>query len=429
MVSREQSERLAARAPAARHPSPPLGLEGLAINVAAAMHSLRQNVLRSALTILGVVIGAASVITLVALASGAQREVTSQIDGLGANVAIIVPGKMPGEPNYNPVAGGAVSTLTEDDARQLQSLDGVLGVAPLIFVLGAIQHGGKAPPISLPIATTASYLVVRHLKVETGRFFTDSEQDSPVCAIGVAIRDALFPGENPVGQTLTVGGQEYRVVGVVSQRSVSSSILGGKELDAIVYLPLRFARREKASTIVHRIFVEVDSRRPVAPMLERLKSTLIANHGGQDDFSVLTSKELLGMFHKMFRIFAALLIGITSISLIVGGIGIMNIMLVSVTERTREIGIRKTVGARRRDIFVQFLTEAVTLSVLGGLIGVVVAGLACWLTGLYSPLRPEITPLAILEGVGVCVAVGIIFGVLPASQAARKTPVDAMRYE
>ena len=131
----------------------------------------------------------------------------------------------------------------------------------------------------------------------------------------------------------------------------------------------------------------------------------------------------------MFRIFTALLVGITSISLLVGGIGIMNIMLVSVTERTREIGIRKTVGARRRDIFVQFLTEAVTLSVMGGLLGVLLALVASAITAHYSPLKPVITPLAVLQGVGVCVAVGIIFGVLPASQAARKSPIDAIRYE
>jgi putative ABC transport system permease protein len=253
--------------------------------------------------------------------------------------------------------------------------------------------------------------------------------DQQVCVLGVGAKKDLFGAEDPLGKEITVNDQPYRVIGTVKERNLGSGLFGGEELDAIIYLPLTTVERLTKTSQLHRIMVEVGPDEQPDRVLETVRRKLQESHHGRDDFSLLRAKELLDMFYKVFSLLAALLIGITSISLVVGGIGIMNIMLVSVTERTREIGIRKTVGARQSDIFWQFLTEAITLSILGGILGIGLAFVVCRVVQVWLPLKPEITLGPVLLGFGVCVAVGVVSGVLPAVAAARKDPIEAIRHE
>jgi putative ABC transport system permease protein len=401
----------------------------LSINTGAALASLRGNWFRSFLTILGVIIGVASVIVLVAFGQGAQKEITSQIDTLGTNVAVVVPGKIQGNTNFNPMGGLGISNLSGRDEAIIRGVRGVRAVAPISFLSGSVFRDETPAPICMPLATTPAFRQIRRLRIAAGRFFTEAELDQQVCVLGTGIRKSLFKQEDPVGKTLLVNDKPYRILGVVSERNMGSGLFGGEELDALVYLPLTVVQRLTETKQIHRFFVEVEPGANPEAVIETVRLAMLRAHGNKDDFSLLRAKELLQMFYKIFNLLAALLLGITSISLIVGGIGIMNIMLVSVTERTREIGIRKTVGARRQDIFFQFLTEAVALSALGGFLGIGLAVLVCYLVTFWMPLKPIITAQSVLLGFGVCVVVGIISGVVPAVAAARKDPIEAIRYE
>jgi putative ABC transport system permease protein len=399
------------------------------LNTRAALRALWQNRLRSSLTVLGVVIGVASAILLIAISEGAQREVKQQIESLGANLIIVVPGKMQGQAGFNPMSSVGLSTLTERDLAAVARAQGVRAVIPLTFVAGGVRRGDHWAQLSLPMATTPTYQQVRHLPMTEGRFFSAAEEDQPVCVLGSALKDELFPREPAAGKTVAVNRSSYRVIGVAKTRAVSTSIFGGGDLDAIAYLPLKMVERQTGSKEVHRILAHIDSRLSPAFLTAQISAAMKRSHGGVEDFTVLTPTEVLGMFYKIMRLLTSLLVGISAISLIVGGIGIMNIMLVSVTERTREIGIRKTVGARRADIFLQFLTEAVTLSIVGGLIGLGLAAVAAVGVSHYTPLRPMITPRAVTLAMSVCISVGVLFGVAPAVKASRKDPIEAIRYE
>ena len=399
------------------------------LNLHAAFQALWQNRLRSLLTVLGVVIGVASAILLIAISEGAQKEVTAQIESLAANLIIVVPGKMQGQMGFNPMSSIGLSTLNERDLAAVRQARGVRAVVPLTFMAGGVRRGEHWAQLSVPMATTPAYQDVRRLALTEGHFFTAAEDEHPVCVLGSSLKEELFPKERAVGQTVAVNQQQYRVVGVAKTRALSTSIFGGGDLDAIAYLPLRAVTRLTGSRDVHRILALVDTRRPPEFLTAQIRAALKRSHGGVEDFSVLTPTEVLGMFYKILNLLTALLVGISAISLIVGGIGIMNIMLVSVTERTREIGIRKTVGARRLDIFLQFLTEATALSVLGGLLGLALAAVASVGVARYSPLRPLITAHAVTLAMSVCLGVGLVFGVAPAMRAARQDPIDAIRYE
>lgn len=412
------------------HPESPAARRGtILLNVQAAAQSLGRHRHRTGLTMLGVAIGVASAIILAAFGKGAERDITGQIATLGTNVAVVAPGKMQSSFNFNPMATLGLSNLTPEDVERLKQVRGVAAVAPLTFISGGVFRGDRSPPLALPLATTPPFARIRRLRIASGSFLTPERMGQQVCVLGMKLKEELFGDDDPIGKRVGVNDRKYEVIGVVGERNLGSGLFGGEELDAILYLPLTAATGGFAAGQIHRILVEIDPQRDPEHVVEAIRRAMLRTHSGRDDFTILRSEELLRMFYKVFNMFAVLLLGITSVSLIAGGIGIMNVMLVAVTERTSEIGIRKTVGARQIDIFIQFLAEALLLSLLGGAAGILIGAAACAAGARFLPLTPVIELSTVALALAVCAGVGVLSGVIPAVAAARKQPIEAVRYE
>jgi len=405
------------------------GRESLRNNLSAALRALWENPLRSGLTMLGIVIGIAAAVTLIAIGQGAKEQITGQIETLGANLVIVVPGQVRGPMGFNPMSSIGISTLTPADLEAVRRRRTVRQVAPLMFLAGGVRRGEEWASVSVPVGTTPELAAIRQLTVVEGRFLEPGDAMRRVCVLGSSIRDELFPQGGAVGHKVGINQLIYEVIGVARPRVASSSFFGGNEVDPVVYLPLERVKKDTGSTQIHRIIAQVVSDVPPDTVVSDVKEALKENHGGVEDFTVLTPRDVLDLFYRIMNLLTTVLVGISAISLLVGGIGIMNVMLVSVTERTREIGIRKTVGARRKDILAQFLVEATVLAVSGGCLGLLIAWTACHFAAVYTALRPVITPGAVALSLGVCLGVGFFFGIVPAVRAARKDPIDALRHE
>lgn len=402
------------------------GMANLRENLTSALRTIRENWLRSALTMLGIIIGVGSVVLLVAIGQGVKEDVTKQIESLGTNVAVIVPGKLErsGQPNFMATLG--ISTLTQRDLRSLQALPGINLIAPLMFVGGMVERNGKEES-ALVVASTPAIYAMRPYPMEEGRFFGPEQAHDRVCVLAHDPKERIFGNTPALGKTVRVRGIDFTVAGVLARED--ESLFGQGFYSNLIYLPIEIARDAFKAGQINRFFLQTDYKLKPGVVVDAVRRIMMSNHNGKEDFGILTEKQLLSAIYKVFNIVTALLAGISAISLVVAGIGIMNIMLVTVTERTREIGIRKTVGARRADIFVQFLTEAVVLAFTGGVIGTLLAASICSVVGRYSSLKPLLTVGAIAMAFGVCFLVGIVFGVAPAMRAARQDPIDALRYE
>lgn len=400
-----------------------------------AIRVLARNPLRTGLTMLGVVIGIGAVVTMVSVGEGASTLIQSEISSLGLNAVIIVPGA-------TTVGGvrsglGGVSTLTVDDAREIQKR--VRGVSLMTYatrgVLQVVRENKNWNTVVTGV--TASLPDIRDWPVEAGTFFSQSDEDvaAKVAVLGRTVAQNLFErGEEIVGAQIRIKNVPLRVLGVLKPKGQSFT---GQDQDDIVFLPFSTAERRVLGTrllgTVGAIFVKAGPEARMSEMVRDVRELLRARHRlhqtEEDDFTVRTMEDVAKMSAGTSRTMMLLLLGIASIALLVGGIGIMNILLVSVTERTREIGIRMALGAKRQDILLQFLMEAVVLSSVGGLLGVLVGiGGARVLSGLAGwPVT--ISGEAILVAVLFSVAVGIFFGLYPANRASRLNPIEALHYE
>jgi putative ABC transport system permease protein len=415
-------------------------------SVRVALGSLAANKLRGGLTMLGVIIGVAAVIALMSLGKGAQAQITERVQSLGSNLVFVTPGRAQQQGPARNAAGGA-QTLSADDATALeQELGGALvtGVAPERVVGGAqLIYGGQNIQTRI-LGVTPGYQDVRNFHVETGDFITDTQIEAAarVVVLGAGVAQNLFGEEDPIGQTVrasTFGrtGANLRVIGVMEAKGGG----GFQNLDDQAFVPLTTAstrlqpsRNARAADMVSTITVQVDTEDDVDIAIQAIADLLRTRHRVvEDDFVISSQKDFLQTVNQVTGVFTAFLGAIAGISLVVGGIGIMNIMLVSVTERTREIGIRKAVGAKRRDILSQFLVEAIVVSVAGGLLGIVIgSGISRVVSQLDlngQSIPSIVAPEAVVLAFSVSAAVGLFFGIYPAMRASRLNPIEALRYE
>ena len=400
-------------------------------NILSAFRSLRLNPLRSALTMSGIIVGVMAIVTIVAVLQGVKAELGKQVQGLGANLVLIVPSKLDENGQPNPAAIIGISSLTEDDVQKLARVPGVEKISPVAIVAGEVDYtisGANKVTYPFVVGTNKAGVVMNPTPMAEGRYFEDNERY--VCILASKPRKELFGDGPAVGKMVTIQGHSWKVVGVLSKPngdgSLGATMLG---LNTLVYLPISTARAEIPGCQVNRIALQTDYKHPAENMIATMNSTLLAQHQGKEDFGVITQKRGLALVIRILALAQQLLVLLAAISLFVAGIGIMNIMLVTVTERTREIGIRKTVGARRSDIFVQFLVESVTVSLLGGGVGLLVSSGICALIARFSLLTPLLTPALVGMALGVCTLVGMVFGITPAVRAARLSPIDALRHE
>lgn len=396
--------------------------------------ALSANKVRSGLTVLGIVIGIASVIAMVSIGQGAQSSIQSNIQSLGSNLIQVSPGAQRGPGGFGVTSGrGSSKTLTYDDAKAIRT--SVTGISALSSELSSrYQITAKGTNTNTNVAgVTPEYLTVRNVQIESGLFIGEVHLASgaKVAILGPTARDDLFgEGENPIGQSIRINKLEFKVIGVTVAKGGS----GFSNPDDIIYIPITSAQRYLAGgRHVSSIAIQAESSEAMAQVQEDVTQLLMKRHhideGAEADFSVMNQNDLLSTMSSITQTFTILLAAIAGISLVVGGIGIMNMMLTTVTERTREIGLRKAIGATKADISRQFLAEAVALTLLGGGFGVALgAGIAYGLTA-SGILQTTISLKSIGLAFGVSATIGVLFGWYPARRAAGLNPIEALRYE
>jgi putative ABC transport system permease protein len=396
-----------------------------------AISRLSTSRVRSALTMLGIIIGVASVVALVSVGQGASSGITSRINSLGTNLLTINAGSTFSGGRRQ--AAGSATTLTLEDAGAVKALAGVAAVSPELSTPQSVV-AGDIDTTTTVLGTTEDYPMVRAYDVWQGSFLTDTsvEQGLRIAVLGSTTADDLELGANAIGSEISIGGIPFRVVGILQAKGTA----GATSADDQVLVPVSTLRRYftgSSSSGVRSIGVSVATQEQMSVVKADITALLQDRHdiGADefDDFSVADQTQLLSTATSVYSLLTVLLAGVASISLIVGGIGIMNIMLVSVRERTREIGIRKAIGARNRDILLQFLVEALVLSILGGLIGVVIGVIASALIGALAGWGFTFNPITLVVATLFSLVVGVAFGVWPARQAARLDPITALRFE
>jgi len=401
-----------------------------------ALRALRVNKLRSTLTMLGIIIGVAAVITMIAVGAGAQARVEEHIKGLGTNLILLLPGSVTS--GGVRMGSGSRNTLTEDDSYAIQrEIEDVLVAAPQLRGTGQVV-AGNSNWSTVFYGVTPDYFEARNWTLASGRLIeqADLSGSAKVALLGETVARNLFGDSDPVGQVIRIRKVPFTVIGTLERKGQS---LMGQDQDDVILMPITTARnrvlggssaRQRSAGV---IYVKVRDGADMAEAESQIRGLLRQRHrlqsGQDDDFTLRNLSEVLAAREESSRVMTLLLAAVASVSLLVGGIGIMNIMLVSVTERTREIGLRMAVGARGRDILSQFLVEAVTLALIGGLAGILLGVGGSFGIAHFAEWRTELNLEAIALAVGFSATIGIFFGFYPARKASRLLPIEALRYE
>jgi len=394
-----------------------------------ALREIRRNLLRSFLTILGIVIGVAAVITMVTVGNGATRAVSDQISSLGSNLLMVRPGQRQGPMRD----GGGAAPFREADADAVAvQISGVRAVAPALSRGATVVFGGRNWS-TVVTGTSEAFFTTNNWTLESGRVFNDAEQraGASVCVIGATVRRELFPGADPLGAQLRVSQFSCQVIGLLASKGQAAM---GQDQDDTVVLPLHTVqRRLTGNTNVGTLLVSVadgaDTQRVQRGIEQLLRERRKLSDADENNFNVLDTRQIAEALSGTTRVMTLLLGAVAGVSLLVGGIGIMNIMLVSVTERTREIGVRLAIGALEHEVLLQFLIEAVVLACIGGLIGVVLAAGASWGLSALMQVGMVFDTRINLLSFGFSALIGVVFGYFPARRAAQLDPIEALRHE
>ncbi len=396
--------------------------------------ALSANKVRSGLTVLGIVIGISSVIAMISIGQGAQGSIQSSIQSIGSNLLLVSPGQQRGPGNQVSTGRGSARTLTQADADAIaKEIVNIKAVAPDVTSRYQVTSKGKNTNTSI-VGVTLSYLTVRNLEIDEGTFITETQQNgfAKVAVLGPTVRDDLF-GENAtevIGESIRIKGVTFKIIGITKAKGGT----GFGSQDDRIFIPLSSAQRFLAGdNYVSTISVSANDAESMKSIQEDITTLLLSRHRISDpafaDFSVFNQADIVATASSVTQTFTLLLGAVAGISLIVGGIGIMNMMLTTVTERTKEIGLRKAIGAKRRDISMQFLTEAVVLTFVGGIGGVLLGWCIAYLFSSLGLIQTSVSLTSVLLAFGVSAFIGVIFGYYPAQRAAKLNPIDALRYE
>ena len=404
-------------------------------NIKIAFQALFLNKLRSFLTMLGIIIGVGAVVAMLSIGVGAQQSIIQSVQGIGSNLIIITPGNPEEEQNMGAqfMFSGQQAKLKTDDLQAIErEATLITGAAPVVFSSSIISYSNNSSQSTI-YASTENGRELYNMDIDKGKFYSKSDVSnaSNVAVIGQTVIKKLFGKIDPTGKIIKIDGKNFKVIGTLEARGTDTF---GNDQDDFISIPVTTAQNKLYGLDSYNmILAQSISKEDIDAASEEIESILRRHRNirfrEKEDFSVRNQTQILDVISTITNIFTVVIAGIASISLLVGGIGIMNIMLVSVTERTREIGIRKAIGAKNRDILIQFLVESIVLSVTGGIFGILFAALISGLLNRYTVLETSITIMPIIIALSFSTIVGLFFGIYPAMRAARLNPIDALRYE
>ena len=404
-------------------------------NIRLAFQALRQNKVRSILTMLGIIIAVWAVVLVVSIGEGIKGQVASEIGDIGSRLITINPGQVVTRDDSGEITGVdlsssfTASTLTLDDLKDVKNNKDIEVATPQMLVSGEVKVGKKKVVGGLIGAVNEDYPSALNQKVKYGSFFSGNEENAQVVVVGSKIKEEYFKKQNPIGSTLSIRGEKYVIKGVMEEFD-TGGINFGPDVNKAIFITLDVAKEFNNGVVsIQEIDAKVKEKADVDKVITKLTKDLKKNRGGEDNFTIIKQEELLAVTDSIFTILTSGVGLIASISIVVGGIGIMNIMLVSVTERTSEIGLRKAIGAQHNQILQQFLIEAVVLSVTGGIIGLGLAWISGYIVGITTDLSPSISLIVIIYTLIGSAVIGVASGMWPAIKAARKNAIDALRHE